>query len=104
MIEPGIPGRRSIARATLRAAAGAVAAVVILAPLSSLVIWSFTRKWFWPHPFPQEWGLFYWQKVLEGDLPGARAMLARLDAACTYGCAEAEELRLWIDHGGDPAS
>jgi putative spermidine/putrescine transport system permease protein len=68
MIEPGIPGRRSIARATLRAAAGAVAAVVILAPLSSLVIWSFTRKWFWPHPFPQEWGLFYWQKVLEGDL------------------------------------
>ena len=46
MIEPGIPGRRSIARATLRAAAGAVAAVVILAPLSSLVIWSFTRKWF----------------------------------------------------------
>ena len=43
-------------------------------------------------------------KVLEGDLPGARAMLARLDAACTFGCAEAEELRLWIDHGGDPAS
>ncbi|HUZ12269.1 MAG TPA: tetratricopeptide repeat protein [Caulobacteraceae bacterium] len=43
-------------------------------------------------------------KVLEGDTAGARAMLARLDGACSFGCAEAEELRRWIDHGGDPAS
>jgi putative spermidine/putrescine transport system permease protein len=68
MSQRGRPGRRSIVRATLRAAAGAAAAVVIVAPISSLVIWSFTRKWFWPHPIPQEWGLFYWRKVLEGDL------------------------------------
>ena len=43
-------------------------------------------------------------KVLKGDVAGARAMLAKLDAACSFGCAEAEELRLWIDHGGDPAA
>ena len=43
-------------------------------------------------------------KVLKGDAAGARAMLARLDGVCTFGCAEAEELRLWIDRGGDPAS
>ena len=43
-------------------------------------------------------------KVLKGDMSGARAMLARLDATCTYGCAEAVELKLWIDHGGDPAA
>jgi Flp pilus assembly protein TadD len=43
-------------------------------------------------------------KVLEGDASGARALLRRLDASCTYGCAEAEELRAWIDHGGDPAA
>jgi tetratricopeptide (TPR) repeat protein len=43
-------------------------------------------------------------KVLKGDMAGARAMLAKLDAVCTFGCAEAEELRLWIDHGGDPAA
>jgi Tfp pilus assembly protein PilF len=43
-------------------------------------------------------------KVLKGDVAGARAMLARLDRVCTYGCAEAVELRLWIDHGGDPAA
>ena len=43
-------------------------------------------------------------KVLKGDMAGAKAMLARLDSVCTYGCAEAVELRLWIDHGGDPAA
>ena len=43
-------------------------------------------------------------KVLKGDMAGARAMLAKLDGVCTFGCAEAEELRLWIDHGGDPAA
>ena len=43
-------------------------------------------------------------KVLKGDISGARAMLAKLDGACSFGCAEAEELRRWIDHGGDPAS
>lgn len=61
-------GRRTLARASLRAAVGALAAIVIFAPVSSLVIWSFTRRWSWPHPFPQEMGLFYWSKVLEGDL------------------------------------
>jgi tetratricopeptide (TPR) repeat protein len=43
-------------------------------------------------------------KVLEGDMSGARTLLARLDTACSFGCAEAEELRHWIDHGGDPAA
>lgn len=41
-------------------------------------------------------------KVERGDMPGARLMLAHLETACAYGCAEAEELRRWIDHGGDP--
>ncbi|MBX3485132.1 tetratricopeptide repeat protein [Phenylobacterium sp.] len=41
-------------------------------------------------------------KVERGDLAGAQAMLARLDRICAYGCAEAEELRRWIDAGGQP--
>ncbi|WP_430423690.1 tetratricopeptide repeat protein [Phenylobacterium sp.] len=41
-------------------------------------------------------------KVERGDMPGARQMLAKLDASCAYGCAEAEELRRWIDAGGEP--
>lgn len=41
-------------------------------------------------------------KVAKGDLAGARLMLARLDQLCAYGCADAEELRRWIDAGGDP--
>ena len=41
-------------------------------------------------------------KVARGDIAGARMMLARLDKVCTFGCADAEELRRWIDAGGDP--
>ena len=41
-------------------------------------------------------------KVARGDVAGARVMLAKLDRICTYGCADAEELRRWIDAGGDP--
>ncbi len=41
-------------------------------------------------------------KVERGDLAGARVMLARLDRICAYGCAEAEELRRWIDAGREP--
>ena len=41
-------------------------------------------------------------KVERGDIAGAKAMLAKLDRICTYGCAEAEELRRWIDAGGEP--
>ena len=43
-------------------------------------------------------------KVIRGDMAGARAMLATLDGECAFGCAEAEDLRRWIEHGGDPAS
>lgn len=41
-------------------------------------------------------------KVQRGDLAGARALLAKLDAQCVYGCPEAEELRRWIDAGRRP--
>ena len=41
-------------------------------------------------------------KVERGDTRGAKLLLAKLDAICAYGCAEAEELRRWIDVGGDP--
>ena len=41
-------------------------------------------------------------KVARGDIKGARLMLAKLDKLCAYGCADAEELRRWIDAGGDP--
>lgn len=46
---------------------------------------------------------YYGELMVErGDLAGARRMLARLDRACRFGCAEAEELRRWI--GGAPRS
>jgi Flp pilus assembly protein TadD len=41
-------------------------------------------------------------KVATGDMAGAKTMLARLDQLCTYGCADAEELRRWIALGHEP--
>jgi tetratricopeptide (TPR) repeat protein len=41
-------------------------------------------------------------KVARGDIAGARLMLAKLDRICAYGCPDADELRRWIDFGGDP--
>ena len=52
----------------LRMGGVVLAAVVIFGPLSSLVIWSVAEKWYWPHLFPQQVGLFYWAKVLQGDM------------------------------------
>jgi tetratricopeptide (TPR) repeat protein len=41
---------------------------------------------------------YYGEMMVErGNLAGARQMLARLDSLCTFGCAEAEELRRWVD-------
>jgi hypothetical protein len=31
-------------------------------------------------------------------------MLAKLETICDFGCAEADELRRWIDAGRSPAS
>ncbi len=55
-------------RPTMRLAGFVLAAVLIFGPLSSLVIWSFAEKWYWPHLFPQQLGFLYWAKVLQGDM------------------------------------
>jgi Flp pilus assembly protein TadD len=41
-------------------------------------------------------------KVAEGDMAGAKKLLARLDRLCAFDCAGAEELRRWIAAGHDP--
>ena len=43
-------------------------------------------------------------KVERGDFAGARANLAKLDRLCTFGCHQAEELRLWVNLGRSPAA
>ena len=48
---------------------------------------------------------YYGELMVErGNLTGAMAMLAKLDKWCTFGCAQADELRRWIDERGQPAS
>ena len=47
---------------------------------------------------------YYGEMMIErGDIAGAKRMLAKLDALCTFGCAEAEELRRWVEAKGTPA-
>ena len=47
---------------------------------------------------------YYGEMMIErGDMAGAKRMLAKLDSLCTFGCAEAEELRRWVDAKGTPA-
>ena len=43
-------------------------------------------------------------KVVQGDLVAAKALLARLEDTCAFGCAETEELRRWIAAGRDPSA
>lgn len=43
-------------------------------------------------------------KLERGDIAGAKAHLAKLDAICGFGCHEADELRRWIVEGRSSAS
>jgi tetratricopeptide (TPR) repeat protein len=48
---------------------------------------------------------YYGELMVErGNIAGAKALLAKLDGICTFGCFEAEELRQWIAAKGKPAS
>jgi len=57
----------SAARRLARAGAFAVACFVIVGPLASLAIWSMAERWTYPSPWPQRFGLRYWQRVVSGD-------------------------------------
>lgn len=47
---------------------------------------------------------YYGELMVErGDMVGAKRMLAKLDYLCTFGCAEADELRRWVEAKGQPA-
>ena len=48
---------------------------------------------------------YYGELLVErGNIPGAKVLLTKLDAMCTFGCFEADELRSWIAAKGQPAS
>lgn len=58
------PFWRPILKLTLKLLGIVVVLFLILGPLSSLVLWSFAEKWYWPSALPQQTGLFYWQKIM----------------------------------------
>ncbi len=38
-------------------------ALVIFGPLTNLLIWSVTERWYYPHKLPLEWGFSFWERV-----------------------------------------
>jgi hypothetical protein len=57
--------------------------------------------------FPEHRGAleYYGELKLErGDVAGAKAHLAKLEAICGFGCNEADELRRWISEKAPSAS
>ncbi|GBD30043.1 Trehalose transport system permease protein SugB [bacterium HR32] len=50
-----------------RAALGALVLVAVVGPLLSLGLWSVAERWHWPAPFPQQVGMKYWSRMLQGD-------------------------------------
>src|SRR5213593_1295848 len=54
-------------RLIARAAALAVAAFLVLGPLASLAVWSLAERWTAPSPWPQRFGLKYWNRMLTAD-------------------------------------
>ena len=63
----GSPARRTIASITARLVALVLAAVVILGPLLSLLLWSLAERWTYPAAWPQRLGFRYWSRMLTGD-------------------------------------
>ena len=48
---------------------------------------------------------YYGELLVErGDMAGAKQLLTKLDNVCTFGCAEADELRRWVEAKGAPAA
>jgi putative spermidine/putrescine transport system permease protein len=63
----GSPARRTLGGLTARLVALVLAAVVIVGPLLSLLLWSLAERWTYPAAWPQRLGLRYWSRMLTGD-------------------------------------
>ena len=37
--------------------------VAIFGPITNMLIWTVTEKWYFPHKLPLEYGFTYWQRV-----------------------------------------
>ncbi|WP_217900045.1 ABC transporter permease [Paenibacillus herberti] len=81
---PGFTG--SIGRMIMRFVIYAFSIFLIMGPISSLIIWSFAEKWYWPHTLPQEWGMKYWARVLEGKMAESLSLSFGIALLVTFVC------------------
>ncbi|CAM4404812.1 ABC transporter permease [Paenibacillus tarimensis] len=83
---PGVITGARWRRLLLRMILMAGALFLIMGPLLSLLIWSFAEKWYWPSPWPLEWGTSYWSKVFEGKMMDALISSFLIAIAVTVIC------------------
>ena len=55
-------------RLTGKTIAYLVTVFIIFGPLSGLVIWSFSIRWYWPNLFPSQLGFTHWIRAFQGEL------------------------------------
>ncbi len=71
-------------------------ALVIFGPLTNLLIWSVTERWYFPHKLPLEWGFSFWERVFR---PRGNAMESLVTSIWIAGFTVAACLALSIPAG-----
>ncbi|MEN2998964.1 MAG: ABC transporter permease subunit [Acidilobaceae archaeon] len=69
------------AKLALKLVLAVVLFLSIVMPLTTLFLWSFAIKWYWPSPVPQELGVDYWLEALgirRGHAIGAVSVVSAL--------------------------
>lgn len=71
-------------------------ALVIFGPLTNLLIWSVTERWYFPHKLPLEWGFSFWERVFR---PRGNAMESLVTSIWIAGFTVAACLALSVPAG-----
>lgn len=58
-------------------------AVVVFGPLTNLLIWTVTERWYFPHTLPVSWGFKYWHYVFAPENSAFQAFYSSIGIALT---------------------
>lgn len=56
-------------------------AFIIFGPITNLILWAFTEKWYYPHLLPLEYGVSYWSRVFSTRGDAVPALLTSISIA-----------------------
>ncbi|MFM2483564.1 ABC transporter permease subunit [Celerinatantimonas yamalensis] len=58
-------------------------ALVMFGPVTNLLIWTVTERWYFPHALPVSWGFKYWRYVFDPVNGAFGALFSSLIVACS---------------------